>query len=114
MIQHPDRIDDDGDGFHDDEVPRPDAEDCGDGDFQSGDYTNPDVTPALTGQGFSATLSVPRPTDERQVASGRTEVIPVVVSLCVQARYGTGAGERLGPWTVSAPETVEQQRTPSQ
>lgn len=114
VIQHPDRIDDDGDGFYDDKVPRPNAEDCDDSDFQSGDYTNPDVTPALTGQGFSATLSVPRPTEEHQMASGRTEVIPVVVSLCVQARYGTGADERLGPWTVSTPETVEQQRTQSQ
>ena len=114
VIQHPDRIDADGDSFHDDQVPRPSAEDCDDGAFQSGDYTNPDVTPALTGQGFSATLSVPRPTEEQQVASGSTEVTPVIVSLCVQARYGTGADERLGPWTVSAAETVEHQRTQSQ
>ncbi len=113
VIQHPDRIDDDGDGFHDDKVARPDAEDCDDSDFQSGDYANPDVTPALTGQGFSATLSVPRPTEEQQVASGNTEVIPVVVSLCVQARYGTGGGELAGPWTISTAETVEQQRTQS-
>ena len=61
VIQHPDRIDDDGDGFHDDLVPRPGAEDCDASDFQSGDYTNPEVTPALTSQGFAATLSVPRP-----------------------------------------------------
>ncbi|MYC48684.1 MAG: fibronectin type III domain-containing protein [Synechococcus sp. SB0662_bin_14] len=113
-IQHPDKTDADGDNFHDNEVARPDAEDCGDSDFQSGDYTNPDVTPALTGQGFSVMLSVPRPTGEQQVASGSTEVIPVVVSLCIQARYGTGAHERLGPWTVSAPETVERKRKQSQ
>ena len=72
------------------------------------------MTPALTSQGFSATLSVPRPTEDQQVASGSTEVIPVIVSLCVQAIYGTGADERRGPWTVSAAETVEQQRTQSQ
>ena len=114
VIEHPDRIDDDGDGFHDDRVPRPSAEDCDDSAFQAGDYTNPDVTPALTGQGFSATLSVPRPAGELPVASGSDEVIPVVVSLCVQAVYGTGVDERLGPWTVSAAETVEQQRTQSQ
>jgi len=114
VIQHPDKIDDDGDGFHDDKVARPNAEDCGDDDFQSGDYFNPDVTPALTGQGFSATLSVPRPTGEQQVASGSTEVIPVIVSMCVQATYEAGGGALLGPWTVSTAVTVEPQRTPSQ
>ena len=114
VIQHPDRIDDDGDTFHDDPAPRPRAEDCGRSAFQSGDYTNPQVTPALTGQGFSATLPVPRPTGELPVASGSNEVIPVIVSLCVQARYATGGGELLGPWAISTAETVEQQRTQSQ
>ena len=97
VIQHPDKIDDDGDGFHDDPVPRPRAEDCGDSEFRSGDYTNPAVTPALTSQGFNATLAVPRPIGELPVASGSGEVIPVVVSLCIQARYAIGQGERLGP-----------------
>ena len=114
VIQHPDRFDDDGDGFHDDQVPRPSAEDCGRSDFQSGNYFNPEVTTALTGRGFSVTLSVPRPTGEAPVASGSDAVIPVIVSLCVQARYETGAGGRLGPWTVSTPQTVEPQRTQSQ
>ena len=114
VIQHPDRIDDDGDGFHDDPVLRPSAEDCGDSDFQSGDYTNPEVTPALTSQGFSATLSVPRPTGELPVASGSDEVIPSIVSLCIQARYEIGGEERLGPWAISAANTVERQRTQSQ
>ncbi len=71
VIQHPDKIDDDGDGFADDSVPRPRGEDCGDSAFQSGDYRNPGVIPALTSQGFTATLSVPRPTGEQEVASGR-------------------------------------------
>ena len=114
VIQHPDRIDDDGDTFHDDSAPRPTAEDCDDSRFQSGDYTNPQVTPALTGQGFSATLSVSRPTAKLPVASGRNEVIPLIVSLCVQARHATGGGELLGPWAISTAETVEQQRTQSQ
>lgn len=114
VIEHPDKIDDDGDNFHDDQVPRPTAEDCNSSDFQSAYYTNPDVTPALTGLGFSATLSVPRPIGELPVASGRDEVISVIVSLCIQARYETGDGERLGPWAISAVETVEQQRTQAQ
>ena len=66
-IQHPGKVDDDGDGFHDDAVSRPLAEDCDASDFQSGDYTNPVVTPALTSQGFSVTLSVPRPIGELPV-----------------------------------------------
>ena len=113
VIQHPDRIDADGDTFHDDPVPRPGAEDCDDTAFQSGDYTDPQVSPALTSQGFSATLSVQRPTGELPVASGSDEVIPIIVSLCVQARYATAGGELLGPWTISTAETVEQ-RTQSQ
>ncbi len=112
-IQHPDKIDDDGDNFHDDQTPRPNSEDCDDSGFQSGDYTNPEVTTALTGQGFSATLSIPRPAGEQQVASGSNEVIPVVVSLCIQARYETDGGERLGPWSISTAETVGKQREQS-
>ena len=114
VIQHPDKIDDDGDGFHDDPVPRPRAEDCGDSEFQSGDYTNPAATPALTSQGFNATLSVPRPIGELPVASGSNEVIPIIVSLCIQARYATGAGELQGPWTISSAETVARQQAQSQ
>ena len=113
VIQHFDKIDHDGDRFHDDPVPRPRAEDCDDSVFQAGDYTNPAVTPALTSQGFSATLSVSRPTAELAVASGRNEVIPVIVSLCIQARYATGGADFLGPWSISAAETVEQRRTQS-
>ena len=113
VIQHPDKIDADGDGFHDDPVPRPRAENCGDSEFQSGDYTTPAVIPALTSQGFSATLSVSRPTGELAVASGRDEVIPVIVSLCIQARYATGGADFLGPWSISAAEIVEQRRTQS-
>ena len=37
VIQHPDKVDDDGDGFHDDKVARPNAADYGDSDFQSGE-----------------------------------------------------------------------------
>ena len=114
VIQHPDKIDDDGDGFHDDPVPRPRAEDCGDSEFQSGDYTNPAATPALTSQGFNATLSVPRPIGELPVASGSNEVIPIIVSLCIQARYATGAGELQGPWTISSAETVARQQAQAQ
>ena len=114
VIQHADKIDDDGDGFHDDAVPRPRAEDCGDSEFQSGDYTNPAATPALTSQGFTATLPIPRPFGEQPVASGSSEVVPVIVSLCVQAQYRADGGELLGPWSISTAETVEEQRTKSQ
>ena len=74
VIQHPDRVDDDGDSFHDDQVPRPSAEDCKDSAFQSGDYTNPEADPGAYRPRVQRN-AVGSPAHGRpvQVASGSTE-----------------------------------------
>ena len=38
------------------------------------------------------------------------EIIPNIVSLWFQAKYGTGAAERLAPWNISTAETIEKRR----
>ena len=71
-------------------------------------------THAGSAAGPVALLCVRTNNPDDDVASGSNEVIPVIVSLCIQARYEAGGVELLGPWTVSPAETVEKQRQPSQ
>ena len=113
-ISHSHRNDGDDDTFHDDAVTRPRAADCAPGELDGNVYTRTDAGPsaAPTSQGFTVSFSPDRPTTERAVRQTNgtdvLEIIPDVVSLCVQAKYGTGPGERVGPWSISAAETIEK------
>ena len=114
MIVHPDRVDSDTDGVHDDRVTRPTAATCGDTVFDSAPY-DPSITPtvALSPDGFTLAATVPRPATP--VRTGGTDANPTntiisqIVSVCIQAEHG----DRVGPWHVSGAEIVERQRPSS-
>ena len=117
VIQHPDKVDtDDEDNFHDDGVTRPKVATCGDDDFDASPYdlTVPNTT-GLTSEGFTVTVSIARPDEEVKVGedsqgTARNAIISEIVSLCIQAKYGDGADERLGPWNISSAEVIEKQK----
>ena len=108
-ISHASRNDnDDTDTLHNNNVVRPRAVDCGDADFQSAPYTRTEITDATpTSQGFSVTINPSRPTTAVPVRTTGTtdEILPDVISLCVQATYGT---DIVGPWSISSAETIEK------
>lgn len=109
-IRHPSRNDGaDDDNLHDDNVARPRAVDCGDTDFTTDPYTRVDVSgsAAPTSQGFAVTITPQRPTTAVTVRTTGTtdEILPDVISLCVQAK---GTGTIVGPWSISSAETLEK------
>ncbi len=115
LIRHPIRNDgDDDDSLHDDAIRRPTAATCGEDDFDSSPYVNtPAPTASLTSQGFTLSATIPRPATEVQIgtntdSSARNEILPAIVSICIQATYGDPA--RSGPWSISSAETIERQQ----
>ena len=112
VITHPTRNDgDDADSLHDDAVTKPTAATCEtivDGDPYAV-VAEPAV--ALTTTGFTVTHTAQRPTSEVPVRTTGTtdEILPNIVSLCVQAEYGPN-DEYQGPWNVSSSETVARMR----
>ena len=94
-----------------DEVPaRPTAAQCAGGALDTEVYIRVDL-PAnafvTTSQGFIVGIVFVRPDMKRQVrTTGTTHDIPSYHAvLCVQAK---GSGTIVGPWSISAPDTVEK------
>ena len=115
-ITHPAKNDgDDTDDYHDDSVAKPRATECAVGEL--GDvYNRVDASGSAlpTSQGFTVTVNPNRPSGPGEVvrqSAGQDvrEIISNVVSLCVQAKYGSGDDERLGPWNISLAQTIEKQ-----
>ena len=109
VIEHPSRNDgDDDDTLHDDTVKKPTAATCGDITDGTPYGVTENPTAAPTSQGFTVTHTVARPATPVDVRTTGTtqEILPKIVSLCVQAKYGT---DIVGPWSISSSETVEKQ-----
>ena len=118
VIEHPSRHDatTDTDSLHDDTVTKPTAAKCGDSTFDTPPYTLKDnPSTAVTSSGFTVKYLATRPDTLVTVRTTGTteEILPNIVSLCVQAKYGSGNDERKGPWNISPVETVAKQNPSS-
>ena len=114
VIVHPDRVDSDTDGVHDDRVTRPTAATCADTVFDSTPYVTNAHTVALSPDGFTIAATVVRETTPQRTggtdANPTNTIISKIVSVCIQAKHGT---DRVGPWHISGAEVVERQRPQS-